>query len=112
MMIFSSGKAASCRCILSNPTSSTVFPLILIESSLESSAVAYLDLMASMKPSGVFAGLFGRMNDAAVEDGDLPLGQRNGSTTCSRTEIDTVTVDFILLREEENNLHWKYLNPS
>ena len=112
MMIFSSGKAASCRCILSKPTSSTVLPLILIESSLASSALAYFDLMASMNPSGVSAGLVGRMNDAAVEDGDMPIGQRNGSTTCSRTEIDMVTVDFILLHEEKNILHWKYLTPS
>ena len=96
MMIFSSGKAASCRCTLSNPTSSTVLPLILIRSSVESSAVAYFDLMASMKPSGVSAGLFGRMNDAAVEDGDLPTSQRNGSTPCSRTEAGMVKVDFIL----------------
>lgn len=69
--IFNSCKAASCRFILSKPTSSTVLPLIWIFSSaavsLGPSDELYFFVNASRKLSGGSLGLEGLTNEPAVE---------------------------------------------
>lgn len=68
--IFNSCKAASCRFILSKPTSSTVLPLIWIFSStavsLSPSDELYFFVNASRKLSGGSLGLEGLTNEPAV----------------------------------------------
>lgn len=71
--IRSSCNDASCATIFSNPTSSTVFPLICIADSdtgIAASAEAYLPPRASRNETDSSTGLLGRTNEPAVDEGD------------------------------------------
>ena len=72
----SSCSSASCRRIFSNPTSSTVLPLMWISfavATISSALVeAYFCFSASKKVRGLSLALDGRMNDAAVGDALRP----------------------------------------